>query len=166
MKKSDLKMFRSSMRAIERRVARSLKEQTACCGVTSAQCHVLLEISALKPVGIAELSARLGLDPSTLSRTVDGLVRAGLLERSENPADRRACLLQLTEQGSATCRSIEDFCDRFYTDMLKPIPRKKQYDLLQAMALLVEIFAAERGPGSREHCPDRPRSISSKESLP
>lgn len=143
MEQDELLRFRSYLRKLERQVVRSLKEQTSCCGVTMAQCHVLLEIGEHETIGNSELSGRLGLDPSTLSRTVDGLVQAGLLERRQDPGDRRACLLLLTARGVEIIREIDSHCNRFYAEILKEVPREKQDLLLQALACLVDVLGAK-----------------------
>ncbi len=144
MEKDELVKFRSYLRKLERQVVRSLKEQTSCCGVTMAQCHVLLEIGGQESIGNSELSGRLGLDPSTLSRTVDGLVQAGLLERRQDPGDRRACLLLPTARGVETIREIDSHCNRFYAEILKEVPREKQDLLMQALAYLVDVLGAHK----------------------
>jgi DNA-binding MarR family transcriptional regulator len=47
---------------------------------------------------LRELAARLDLPPATVSRLVDRLVRAGLVERHADPGDRRAVKLGTTPQ--------------------------------------------------------------------
>lgn len=62
----------------------------------------LMVLGALSAVGRARLSMiaeRTGLDASTASRQVADLERAGLLVREVDPDDRRAILLQTTENG-------------------------------------------------------------------
>ena len=102
-----LTSFRRQLRVLEREVIRELEAQTDCCGVTLAQCHVLLELadSILSLSGLSEL---LSLDRSTLSRTVDGLVKAGLVERSDDPSDRRTLRLVLTPAGTAKVAYIDE----------------------------------------------------------
>jgi MarR family transcriptional regulator for hemolysin len=50
----------------------------------------------IRPGMLAEL---LSLEPSSLVRIVDQLIQAGLLARHEDPQDRRAKILRLTEEG-------------------------------------------------------------------
>lgn len=47
----------------------------------------------------ADLGREIGLDRTTVTRRADRLERAGLLERRPDPADGRATLLALTEDG-------------------------------------------------------------------
>jgi DNA-binding MarR family transcriptional regulator len=47
----------------------------------------------------ADLGREIGLDRTTVTRRADRLEQAGLLQRQPDPADGRATLLALTEQG-------------------------------------------------------------------
>lgn len=51
------------------------------------------------PMPITALAARLGMSAPTAGRTVDQLVKAGLAERHEDPADRRVKLVSVTTSG-------------------------------------------------------------------
>lgn len=53
------------------------------------------------------LADRLGVEASTLVRVIDALAESGLLERSEDPVDRRAKTLQLTEEGKRRAACME-----------------------------------------------------------
>lgn len=62
---------------------------------------VLATYGAIRPGHIA---AKLGVDPSVVSRQLAGLHRTGLVERGTDPADRRAELISLTPAGSERLR--------------------------------------------------------------
>ena len=147
MNRRQLRLFRSHLREIERQVAKTLKDQTTCCGVTSAQCHVLMELAGREQPSIMELAARLQLDASTLSRTVDGLVSVGLLTRVENPVNRRSSLLSFTSTGKSTYDEINRTCDEFYTRLLARIPAEKHQALLEAVGVLASMFGEPPAPG-------------------
>jgi DNA-binding MarR family transcriptional regulator len=51
------------------------------------------------PMDIGALAGALGLDPSTTGRQVNGVERAGFVERTTAPADRRRSVIALTERG-------------------------------------------------------------------
>lgn len=48
---------------------------------------------------LSELAASEGINPTMLSRVVADLVDAGLLERANDPTDRRAATVKLTPSG-------------------------------------------------------------------
>jgi len=58
---------------------------------------------------LAELARR---QPPTISKSVDSLVRQGLLTRAEAAADRRATALSLTPRGAALVREAHGALDR------------------------------------------------------
>ena len=55
--------------------------------------------SCVNEVSVKELSERLGLSLPATSRTVDGLLRRGLLSRHEDTEDRRIKRVRLTDAG-------------------------------------------------------------------
>src|SRR3954462_10753365 len=55
---------------------------------------------------IGELAEALGRSPSATSRLVDGLVRRRLVERREEPEDRRQRSISLTQRGQAILRAV------------------------------------------------------------
>lgn len=64
-----------------------------------AGAHLLGRITELEPVRLTELAAGMGLDPSSVSRQVTALERSGWVLREEDPTDRRASRLVLTDAG-------------------------------------------------------------------
>jgi MarR family transcriptional regulator for hemolysin len=60
--------------------------------------------TGLRPGVLAEA---LGLEASSLVRVVDHLIDSGLLARHEDPLDRRAKILELTEEGKKTAALME-----------------------------------------------------------
>ncbi|MEO3777497.1 MarR family transcriptional regulator [Micromonospora sp. B11E3] len=56
-----------------------------------------------------ELALRAGLDPSTVSRVVAGLVAHGLVERRTDPTDKRASVLAVTPAGRAVLADTDDW---------------------------------------------------------
>ncbi len=127
------------MRAFERSIA--VQEKTCCSGVTLPQCHVLLEIEEKEQATTGQLAKSLNLDKSTLSRTIDGLVNDGQLERLENPSDRRYIPLSLTKKGHETCESINGRSDDYYARALEQIPPPKLERIIANISTLVEAFS-------------------------
>lgn len=60
----------------------------------------------LQEVSVKELSERLALSLPATSRTVDGLLRRGLLSRHEDAEDRRIKRVRLTDDGHAVVRRL------------------------------------------------------------
>ena len=136
MKTDKIRSFRKILRIFERLTAQQLKEDSCCQGVTIAQCHTILEIEELGQATTVEIAKRLGLDKSTLSRTIDGLVNIGMVERSPNPSDRRYTLLSLTKKGQQTADRINRSNDDFYGQVFKNIDIKKHDEVIENFQLL------------------------------
>jgi DNA-binding MarR family transcriptional regulator len=143
--KRQIEEFRRDLRVLERAMVRQLAQDTECCGVTLAQCHALLELSAA-PLSLTALAAALDLDISTLSRTVDGLVRCGFVERTEDAADRRAVRLELTDSGRRKVATIDEMCNQYYGALFGGLAEKDQRCVVRAVRLLADIMRRQRAP--------------------
>jgi DNA-binding MarR family transcriptional regulator len=128
--------FRNNIRILEREIEKYLKTETACCGVTFSQCHILLELELRGECSITQLAAILELDNSTLSRVIDGMVNAGLIERQVNPQDRRAAIVRLTEQGQTVANTINHQCNGFYQRVFQHLPQEKHTLVIEIIAML------------------------------
>ena len=141
--------FRSNLRVLEREVEISMTSEAGCCGVTFAQCHLLLEVERRQRTSVTELASALELDKSTLSRTVEAAVRAGLIDRSVDPLNRRQQIVCLTDLGRQTAESINSRCDASYTRLFDFIPRDKRPLVVEAVALLARAMRLKRrNPGA------------------
>lgn len=68
-------------------------------GYTLAQVHTIEVLGTHGAMRMKELAQKLGITTGTLTVQVDKLVHAQLVERDAHPNDRRAIVVQLTEQG-------------------------------------------------------------------
>ncbi len=67
--------------------------------VTLPQLRVLVMIASRGPLNLAAVARGLDVHPSNATRVCDRLVTSGLLNRSDNPEDRRNLVLELTADG-------------------------------------------------------------------
>ena len=135
-----IRAFRKLLRLFERLSAQQLKEDSCCRGVTLAQCHTILEIEDMVQTTTVELSKRLGLDKSTLSRTIDGLVNIGLLERAPDPGDRRFNLLSLTIKGREVADHINQANDEFFRQVFDGIKSERHDEVINNFEKLVRAM--------------------------
>ena len=79
----------------------ALEADLAPHGLTLGDYQVLVYLSEADAheMRMCDLAARLQLSPSGLTRRLDGLVRAGLVERRPSAVDRRVMLAVLTDSG-------------------------------------------------------------------
>jgi DNA-binding MarR family transcriptional regulator len=135
-----IRNFREKLRQLEREIGWQLKSDTECCGVTLVQCHIMVEIGNAGETSVIDLATVLGLDTSTLSRHINGMVNVGLLNRVLNPKDRRYVSITLTEQGHKVYQYIEDICNSKYAKVFEFIPREKHQQVLEDFNLLVDAI--------------------------
>jgi DNA-binding MarR family transcriptional regulator len=127
-----IKKFRGMLRRFERELF--MQNNESCCnGVTLAQCHTLLEIENKGKESLTELSKTLGLDKSTISRTVEGLVNIGLVDRSIPAENRRMATLQLTEAGNNICQTINNSNEKYFEDTLSILNEKETTELIRLL---------------------------------
>ena len=147
MKTRDLRQFRRALRRFTRLIDRQLK--TCCTQVTLAQCLVLLEIEDLGEPTMSELAAKVGLDTSTVTRTTDGLVERGQVERRRSAEDRRVVTVCLTPKGRRSCKAIHADNDAIWSRVFAHIPASERQDVLRHFEMLVQAsIACEQAPGA------------------
>ena len=151
---SSIREFRSNLRVLEREVEMSMSSEAGCCGVTFAQCHLLLEVERRVRTSVTELAAALELDKSTLSRTVDAAVRAGLVDRAVDPQNRRQQVLSLTEAGQRIADQVNRLCDDSYTRLFDFIPTGKRALVMEAAELLAQAMRLKRRDPGAACCRD------------
>jgi DNA-binding MarR family transcriptional regulator len=67
--------------------------------LTMAQLKALVAVADAGCLPVGQLGARLGIGKPHATLLVDALVRRGLVERREDPADRRRTLVRLSARG-------------------------------------------------------------------
>jgi MarR family transcriptional regulator for hemolysin len=93
---------------VAREWRRAVDGRLQAYGLTEATWLPLLRIARSEaPMRQNELAASLSLDGSSVVRLLDALETAGLVERGEDPADRRAKSLALTPRGRRTVDQVE-----------------------------------------------------------
>jgi DNA-binding MarR family transcriptional regulator len=89
---------------VARSMAHELGEELRPAGVGIGQWAVLLFLWARDGMSQAELSRIVAIEPPTMVRTLDRMVRDGLVTRMPDAADGRVSRIHLTERG----RSLRD----------------------------------------------------------
>ena len=136
-----IREFRNKIRQMQRSLSWLSKSDAACCGITLAQCHALLEIGGSGGITLIDLASALNLDTSTISRTIDKMVRDGLVERNANPDDRRYVDISLTDAGQKIFDDINCTFDQFYADIFHSIPAEKHQQVIESINLLVDALS-------------------------
>ena len=94
--------FRRAHSEMPRGLARTFED----CRLTARHGAVLPQLVVDSGLSVSELARRMGLRLSTVSELVGDLSRAGLVERHEDPANRRRILVSLAGPHR---RAVEEF---------------------------------------------------------
>jgi DNA-binding MarR family transcriptional regulator len=120
-------------------------------GLTPLQYGVLVHLSRVtgKP-GIDQnsLADRLNIDRNTASLLVEQLVKAGLVERVVNGADRRARLVSLTAKGEKLYARLRPVHLAANANILAPIKPRERKLLISLLIRVIEGNLAEVERGS------------------
>jgi MarR family transcriptional regulator, transcriptional regulator for hemolysin len=87
---------------VSRLIRKDFDKRVHALGLTQIQWRALAHIVRMEGCNQATLAEVLEIKPITLTRLIDRLQAAGLLERRPDPQDRRAVKLHLTEK----CRPL------------------------------------------------------------
>lgn len=120
--------------------------QVSAFGFTSSQSKIMLEVAAGGSVPMHQLAAGLQLDSSTLTRSVDNLVRDGLLQRARDRSDRRVVLVQLTPKGREAAAALEEVVAGSYQALLGRLPPGAAERVLESARLLLAALGTLERP--------------------
>ncbi|WP_084125911.1 MarR family winged helix-turn-helix transcriptional regulator [Demequina sp. NBRC 110054] len=109
--------------------------------LTLVQFRVLVVIDAAAPVRMADLAERVGVHPSTLSRTVDRLESGGWARRAPVEGNRREVHVEPTDKGSGL---VADVTRRRRADIAAALEGLDRDDR-EAVRRGMELFAAAAG---------------------
>jgi len=138
MENTDIRRYRRALRQFQSLAGTQMR--LCSCSVSLAQCLVLLQIDEQGHSTMGQLASALRLDHSTLSRTVDGLVRKKLLARLRDESDGRLVWIRLTRAGAATCEEIHRNNDAYCLRVFENIPASERGAVIRYFELLVQAY--------------------------
>ena len=129
----------SDLRIACMRISRRVRfESTAPVAPHQFSVLVRLEEQVRTP---KELAAIEKVSAPSMTRTVAGLVEAGLVALSDDPTDGRQVILSLTPEGRTTIRDIRRRRDQWFAVRLERLTDDERSLLAQATALLERVSA-------------------------
>lgn len=107
-------------------------------GLSMQQFGILIQLHFRGVCGMSEVSERFEITPAAASQLVDKLVQSGLIQRDEDPHDRRAKCLKLTDKGIALMqRNIEERY-RWVDELASRLTATEQAKVTEAMRILIQ----------------------------
>ena len=149
LKPAELRAWRAFLDAQATVLRRLEAELVAGEGMTLAEFDVLvqLRLAPEQRLRMNELSDHVRLSPSGITRLVDRLVQAGLVERGPCATDRRVTWAILTAAGRARVRRASPLHLR---GVREHFARRLSPAQLEVLADAFELLAGEPQPGARQ----------------
>jgi DNA-binding MarR family transcriptional regulator len=141
-----VKEFRSTLRKLERVVLNNIKDDSYCCGITTNQCHILLGMDGSDGVAQSDLGNKLNIDKASLSRTMDALVKKGMVKRKISSQDRRFQDVSLTEMGEKFVNEINETSFERYQSIIQKMETEVRDRIIFDMEILIESLSDENLP--------------------
>jgi MarR family transcriptional regulator for hemolysin len=110
--------------------------------------------SAVRQVTLAD---HVGIEGPSLVRLLDQLCAAGLMRRDEDPEDRRAKTVMLTEEGRAVTAKMEEELVTLRAQALKGVSRSDLEAALRVLHAFTADAAGRADQGGVDHAPAQPR---------
>lgn len=100
-----------------------------------------LEELEVEKLTVWQLSNKLRLETSTVSRLVDKLVKKGLIYREVNEKNRRELFLHLTEKGHITVNCLREQSITFYQNILNNLSESEQKIVVDGFELFIDSIS-------------------------
>lgn len=123
-------------------IRKEFDERARAIGVTGPQWRLLAHLRRNPGIKQAQLAELLEVEPISMSRMIDRLQEANLVERRADPCDRRAWCIYLTKKCTPLLDDIYEISDALHAEMLANISVKEQ-DMLRD---LLERIRANLSP--------------------
>jgi DNA-binding MarR family transcriptional regulator len=126
--------------ALAPRLNRAMRGQVRPKAGLSMPQFILLRALRHGPLPAGQLAQRFGVSRPTITRTVDGLVKKGLVERHIEPADRRVAMIALTAAGQLLHESTEQAAEEYLATLLERLPPARLENLRTAARDLIQLL--------------------------
>jgi DNA-binding MarR family transcriptional regulator len=89
---------------------------------------------------LSEVAEHLGVTCATASTTIERLVQRHLVERTENPQERRRVVLNLTEEGKLLFTQSQEKTSAHIADILDSLTPEEVSHIEEGLTLLKNVF--------------------------
>ncbi|MBE3066049.1 MAG: MarR family transcriptional regulator [Chloroflexi bacterium] len=120
------------------RSMRDFKRFMDATGLSFSQINILMRLFHGGSAGVSEIGDQLGVTNAAASQAVDRLVQLGLIERTEDPEDRRAKRLALTQKGRALIEKGVEVRSQWIEGLTDSLTPEQQNMIISALTLLTE----------------------------
>lgn len=116
------------------------RDQIKIHNFTTSQCYCLLEVLKSDGLTMQELSNKMNLKASTMTRIIDKLERDGYIKRERYEQDRRVVIALLTDKGRSAAKELDNSLNTYYKQIIEHLPTGKVEEVLESTDLLIKAF--------------------------
>ena len=118
-------------------------------GLSMTQMTTLFHLHHGSSCGVSNIGDLLGVTNAAASQMIDRLVQHGLIERTEDPIDRRAKQLRLTDRGRSIVRESIEVRRRWMEKLTDALTKEEQSSIINALTILTNA-ARDLEPGKNQ----------------
>jgi len=107
-------------------------------GLSFSQVNVLMRLAHEGKGGVSRIGEEMGVTNAAASQAIDRLVQMGLVERTEDPKDRRAKRLALTTKGRAVIEKGIKARSKWVEGLAETLTPEQQDAIISALTLLTD----------------------------
>jgi DNA-binding MarR family transcriptional regulator len=131
--------LRNFMDVVMQRSLRERAQLAKAIGLSMPQLGILMQIHFRGNCGISEISNRFDITNAAASQLVDKLVQSGLIQRAEDPHDRRAKLLNLTEKAKELIQQSTERRYRWVEDLARKLSAEEREQVNEALNIMTRV---------------------------
>jgi DNA-binding MarR family transcriptional regulator len=131
------------LRPLLTRVYQMVRRRSPGWDVTAAQSSVLTTLLDRGPLRMGELAALEGVRMPTATSVVARLVKLGLVERTADPLDRRAVLVDITAQGREQIGELVAERNAHFAALLARLSAEERHLLQAAVPAMAHLVALD-----------------------
>lgn len=114
-------------------------------GVSYARMRLLGALHCGGPKIMSSISDELGVTRRNVTALVDALEEEDLVRRLPHPTDRRAIVIELTDEGGRTMDTLYDKHRRAAAELFVGLSEEDRRELVRLLGLLREVLRGEGG---------------------
>jgi DNA-binding MarR family transcriptional regulator len=124
------------------RISRMYNQRAAEHDLTMSIGFILMSVDK-EGTPSTQLGPRMGMEPTSLSRTIKTMEERGLIRREEDLVDKRKVLIFLTPDGVEMRRMVRNFVVGFNERIYAKIPKSKLQAFFEVAAQVDELIEEE-----------------------
>ena len=132
------------LRATWQAVARMYNEEASNYGATMATGFALLRIDKEKGTPSTALGPKMGMEATSLTRTLKSMEDKGLIKREKNPDDGRGVLIYLTEFGKEKRELSKNTVLKFNETVRKNISDEQLHHFMEVSEIISELIQEKK----------------------